>query len=190
MNDEVKVVKPRVRRLSISQMNKFVRSKGKEIRENQIKLTEPLFVYKRINSKVNGVVKRFVASLVIPKGAIVNLTHESYSSEGKMRASMAFCYSIVGVRGNKDGDRLVVDSGFSLWDYSFKYYSGSSLGLTLEDFMNLSVDDPVSGSWDKKKRAALNKCKAVPMNAPFAKQSGICAAGIHFFVEQHKAANY
>jgi hypothetical protein len=119
-----------------------------------------------------------VANIVIPIGARVNLA-QTYSL--KLRASQAYCYSIIRLHDKKE-----VKIGISRFN-STHYLPGKSVGLTTGDFRNLSIDiEDYTG--DTMKSNLYKFCKYMPNS--FTRTTKECSEGVHFFIQSQLAVDY
>jgi len=142
--------------------------------------SEERFYTKRLDSCIKrGTCEEGIANLVIPKGAIVNLAGEyphnknaTNCSDKKLRASTAFCWSIVRIF-----DFVEVPIATSYHVKSFYYRSVKSLD-------------------DKIKVRNLTSSYGEPSNMLMGTLKGFdtsnkeCSTGIHFFLELQSAIDY
>ena len=183
------------KKLNLRQTNQFIKERGILLPNKQVKLTEPIFVFKKVKSSRSGWGnKDTIANLVIPAGAVVNLAQDY---EHKMRTNQAYCYSIVqmGVENNE------LETAYSTHDDMFRYHSGKKLGLTLKQVQSLTFDHEKYlaigySSWynsdkirrQKQLKDILEKCKVNPDG--FGYTTATCDQGVHFFIDLERAKNY
>lgn len=180
--------------MRFKELNKFVKSHGVLLPNEQVMLTQPLHAFKKVYYRQPGSMRNHdaIANLVIPIGAIVNLAQEGDGQ--KMRASQAYCHSIFTADGKKE-----LDTAHSGYDNTFQYHSGTKAGMKRKDFDDLVVDaskymgflSPYDRNYaaNKSKLHGLNRCKVVPSTFQ-TNSTNTCSAGIHFFVDVKRALSY
>jgi len=181
------------------EVNKYVKSHGLMLPNRQVFIKKPLYAFKNVDTYgreldaiaiSSGAVLEAsfrdgrdltpaIANLVIPKGAIVNLTDydivgkSTQISSKKLRASMALCWNIIRLNDRKE-TRLAR----SRHDIDFEYRSCKNL-VSAQEF-ELLKGYP---RW-------FNKDYILRPDNLFDMSTGTCASGIHFFVETIDAINY
>lgn len=169
---------------TIREANNFVKSHGTPLSNGQVKLTKPLFVFKKVYERSNS--SHSIANLVIPIGAVVNLAEDcSWNPTFKMRASQAYCHSIATKHSKKQ--IKVAESGHRT---SFVYHSGIQLGLKDSDFKNIVENhEKYIQQYLPKTQDSFKKCKCVP-DAFDTASTRECSTGIHFFLDLQRALDY
>lgn len=163
-----------------NQINAYIRKHGIPLKNGQVMLTKPLYVFKKVYSRTkSGYLASAIANLVIPIGAVVNL---SSGVSKKLRANQAYCHSIVEQNTRKQSDKAI--SGYNS---SFVYNSSRKLGLPNNIFDNLVIDAEKYQEYHHV--AGLKKCKIIPDTFNY-QSTSVCSHGIHFFVELSSAKNY
>lgn len=169
--------------MNLNQTNAFIKRHGILLPNGQVLLTKPLYVFKKVfgynagrdySSRTDS-----IANLVIPIGAVVNLAQ---NTSRKLRASQAYCHSIVSKNGKQQ-----FNSGESWYVSSFKYKSGIRNGVQPKQFKNMVIDkEKYESNWGCTKVSA---CKVTPSSFDTTSTEE-CSAGVHFFLELNLAKNY
>jgi len=196
--------------MNSDESNNYVKNHGILLFNNQVILTKPLKVFKQISTydnedsfefKKSLSIKRHselyrrlnnrclaVANLVIPIGALVNLSVPGTFGEHKFRASEAYCWSVYRLQYKRG--KLVsggeVTSGYGRGVHV--YLSGKSLGMNLSNLDNITIHTARMFEELNNPHNPLTKCKVTPDK--FSLHEGTCSNGIHFFLESKLAVNY
>jgi hypothetical protein len=184
--------------------NRYVKSHGVLLPNNQVFLTEPMKVFKKVKTyaharptiknthytrlheaeieslksllhkSLKDITYTFaVANLIVPAGAIVNLAQ---NGSGKLRASKAFCWSIIRLNDKKEVACAAPKLGFDGFYLAAKHFS-----------VNLDSINLQPGSYDGLSVVYKN-FQVLPDE--FCSSNEECSHGIHFFIEAKKAVNY
>jgi len=188
-----------MKKMTVKEINDYIKSHGVLLPNKQVFLTKPLYAFKRVVTSGNswydvvttktglskilnddigtGSSTKAIANLIIPKGAIVNTLDSEWNSETdksykKLRASTAFCWSIIRLK-----DNFSMPVAASVWDSDFHYHSISLLETHIH-VKDLSIE-----------YGYCNNLLIATQNA-FDTSRSECASGIHFFLESQDAVTY
>jgi len=195
---------------TIAKQANYIKSHGVLLPNNQVFLTKPLFVFKKVlclksenifnnpypslsllEDEIKTQAKRNVhytmegiANLIIPVGSIVN---PPVTNELKIRANRAICYSIAG-RYNKQQKTV----GVSKYDNSFVYRSAlenrpSSIKTYMKSYLkDYGLGYPNSESYPSNPDMADYTIYPNKFNTNRTE----CRHGIHFFLKLKDALSY
>lgn len=153
--------------------NEFVLKHGVKLPNGQVFITKVMTVFKKVY--VGGRYNRqhCIATLLIPVGAIVNL---SQTKECKLRTNEAICWNIV-----KREKGTKVRSAYSGYNDSYKY-------VPIEGKTRISLSNYKKQYMTFKYRSWANDIIRPLENFNMSRDE--CSAGIHFFIERSRAEGW
>lgn len=180
---------------------RLIEAYGTLLRNGQLYVEKPLLGYKKVFTyaprydalmQLQGVegVKRYththaVATIVIPKGSLLNLAQ---NSTNKYRASQAICQSI-----ERIFDKCMTHVARSGHSYDFYYYP-------VTDIRNVFVLQEQPSDQEKMKNLHrldtsldlenLRNRYVIKPKVHFNTSTAECASGIHFFLNKNEAEQY